>query len=861
MDNNSQRKTSKNKKKKSKKIVTSKTKLALAEDEADTVMKQSTPTTTTTTATSATANKSKPKRKRSNSNASNNTSTDDKDSADNDEKLQSAPSDIIAASNASIDAKESTNEKKLQPASDTASSSSTTQLASKNTFAAIRPPLSPSIQTFLTLPPYNFPTPTPVQSTTIPLFLTHHDVFVRAVTGSGKTLAFLIPTVEMILRRTSLLKKNQIGGLILEPTRELARQTYSVCGDLCKAVGMAAPLLLVGGGGDKNNYRGGGTVVSAVSYDLQQFAALQSDIVIGTPGRVEDVLTRYDNIDVSELEVLILDESDVLLDMGFEVTLTSILSRLPRMRRTGLFSATNTSEVKRLCVKSGMRNPVVVDVAISAVQKDGAGKQQQLVKGKQQQQATPSSLTNYYIISPLDEKLSRLLAFLQQHSDEKVIIFFLTCACVEYYSTVLSQLKLPCKGYGYEALHGKLVQKKREKAMERFRGVNGKNDEKATTANTAAGSALLCTDVAARGLDLPNISWTIQFDAPVDPSSYVHRVGRSARAGRTGNSLVFLTRKEESYVDFLRLRKVPVKELSDEEVCKPPSEEDEDEEGDEEDGDEKNEDEDGDEIMEEEEAEEEENNTASSSKKVASKESKPAPSTTAEPSSIASNKIIKSAAGPNVFITDIFPSIRKLVLKDRDVLEKGTKAYTSYIRAYKEHHCGFIFRFASLDLGVLATSFSLLRLPKMPELPRDPKLRLKMNFTPAGPEINIHGISFQDKTREKARQKRLAAELAAGGKNAKQIKAEQRAAERIAKSKEKRAAEIAKGRNPNKKKKKGRQQQIFDEWDELAKEERLYKKLRTKKISKEEYDRLMYGDKKGKQGADVDGDSSDGESD
>ena len=150
-------------------------------------------------------------------------------------------------------------------------------------------------------------------------------------------------------------------------------------------------------------------------------------------------------------------------------------------------------------------------------------------------------------------------------------------------------------------------------------------------------------------------------------------------------------------------------------------------------------------------------------------------------------------------------------------------------------------RFASLDLGLLATSFSLLRLPKMPEL-RD--YQHNRNFVPAGPEINIHAIPFLSRPREVARQKRLAAELAAGGKNAKQIKAETRAAEQLEKRKERRAAELAKGRNP--KKKKGRQQEIFDEWDELATEERLYKKLRTKKITKEEYDKLMYGDNKSK---------------
>ncbi|KAL3758780.1 hypothetical protein ACHAWU_006422 [Discostella pseudostelligera] len=722
--------------------------------------------------------KNKSKRKRANSNAS-----------------DAASSDI---SDKPISSNSNDNESDNSP---TPADSDSNNIMS-NSFAAIQPPLSPSILSFLTTTPYNFPTPTPVQSTTIPLFLTHHDVFVRAVTGSGKTLAFLIPVVEMILRRTSLLKKNQVGALILEPTRELARQTYTVT------------IILRRG-------------PSAVSRDLQQFAKLQSDIVIGTPGRVDDVLTRYENIDVSQLEVLILDESDVLLDMGFEVTLTSILSRLPRMRRTGLFSATNTSGVKRLCVKSGMRNPVVVDVAINAMHNDdrkmGAEDcEQQLVptsKQQQQQQATPSSLTNYYIVCPLDEKLSRLLSFLHQHSSEKVIIFFLTCACVEYYSTVLKELMPPCKGYEYEALHGKLVQKRREKTMERFR--ERKNDEAGQDNNNnnssvAVGSALLCTDVAARGLDVPDISWTVQFDAPVDPSSYVHRVGRSARAGRTGKSLVFLTRKEEAYVDFLRLRKVPLRELPDEEVCKPPSTEDA--------GDAN-----GDGV-----------------KTLLSAETS-SEQTTAK-------RIIKSSAGPAVFVPDVLPTIRNYVLKDRDILEKGTKAYTSYIRAYKEHHCNFVFRFASLDLGLLATSFSLLRLPKMPEL-RDKQLP---NFTPAGPEINIHSIPFKDKTREAARQKRLQAELAAGGKNAKQIKAEQRAAERIAKSKERRAAEIAKGRNPHKKK--GKQQQIFDEWDELAKEERLYKKLRSKKISKEEYDELMFGGKN-KTGGDGGSSGSDADSD
>lgn len=139
----------------------------------------------------------------------------------------------------------------------------------------------------------------------------------------------------------------------------------------------------------------------------------------------------------------------------------------------------------------------------------------------------------------------------------------------------------------------------------------------------------------------------------------------------------------------------------------------------------------------------------------------------------------------------------------------------------------------------------------MPEL-RDKADKLP-NFTPAGPEVNIYGIPFKDKARETARQKRLAAELAAGGKNAKQIKAEQKQADLLQRKKEKRQGEVAKGRNPHKKR--GRQAQIFDEWDDLAKEERLFKKLRRKKITQEQFDEMMHG--VSKMGATMNDDDSD----
>jgi Superfamily II DNA and RNA helicases len=504
--------------------------------------------------------------------------------------------------------------------------------AAPNSFESINPPLSQGVLAAISR--YGFKTMTPVQKATIPLFLTNKDVCVQAVTGSGKTLAFLIPMVEIILRRTALLTKNQVGGLVISPTRELARQTYDIAKDLCKFASLTEPLLLVGGGGGHR----------PVTADLDAFAKAGSDIVIGTPGRIDDILSRYNDLQVNELECLVLDEADVLLDMGFEVTLTSILSKLPKMRRTGLFSATKSGtsaagasakSVKKLMARARLRNPVMINVAIAAALEDTSSKKANTSSADHgldlapQEQATPSSLTNYYVISPLDEKLSRLVAFLKQHKDEKVIVFFLTCACVEFYGLALQQL-LRSDTYYIETLHGKLAPKRREKAMERFRSGGSVDESGSTSARKAKGSILLCTDVAARGLDVPDIEWTVQFDAPVDPSQYIHRVGRSARAGRIGSSLIFLTPKEDSFIDFLRNRKVPITEIGNDERCAP------------------------------------------------------------------SVSFIENATNDGqedkVKISNVLPKIRQLVLEDRDLLEKGTKAYTSYIRAYKEHQCAFIFR-------------------------------------------------------------------------------------------------------------------------------------------------------------------------
>lgn len=560
------------------------------------------------------------------------------------------------------------------PASSSPSSETNTgnnPTPSTNSFESVSPPLSPGILSALHSH-FHFQTMTPVQSSTIPLFLQNKDVCVQAVTGSGKTLSFLIPIIEMILRRPTLLTHKQIGALIISPTRELARQTYNVAKILCDYTSLPQPLLLVGGG---SGYR-------PVREDIESFHKHGSDIVIGTPGRIEDVLTRYSELYMNELECLILDEADVLLAMGFEVALTNILSKLPKMRRTGLFSATKAGmegegnkDVKRLMARAGLRNPVMINVAIACNRnesKNGATSNDSTPQDLQsnsksssssssssssqitpQEQATPTSLTNYYLISPLDEQLTRLITFIQQHPNEKIIIFFMTCANVEYFGLILTNL-LPKSKFYIELLHGKLAPKRREKAMERFRNGGVESSSTSSTKESQqpiSGGILLCTDVAARGLDVPDIHWTIQFDAPVDPSQYIHRVGRSARAGRFGSSLIFLSSKEESFIDFLRMRKVPIDEIGNEELCSP---------------------------------------NRSIVKRCTGNNDD-----TGKEGSVDNNDNNSGCDDDDddkVSIPNVLNKIRKMVLNDRDLLEKGTKAFTSYIRAYKEHKMLFIFR-------------------------------------------------------------------------------------------------------------------------------------------------------------------------
>lgn len=360
-----------------------------------------------------------------------------------------------------------------------------------------------------------FTATTPVQQATIPLLLSNKDVAVQACTGSGKTAAFLVPAFEMLQRSETRWRPRDVGALVIAPTRELAMQIMGVATVLAAHMPDVRLLILTGGADNAESWA--------------QFLEHGGNLVVGTPGRLQHTLSKAPEFNVKKLELLILDEADRLLDMGFQQSLNVILQKLPKLRRTGLFSATMSTEVAALA-RAGLRNPRQVTVTVDSEERNRT-------------QATPRRLHNFYSVLPEALKLAELVAFLAANPGAKIMVFLLSCAHVDYFARLLPKIDA-LQGLRIEALHGKMVQKKRTKTHEAFLA--------------AAQGVLVCTDVTARGIDIPDVDWIIQYDAPQDPSFFIHRVGRTARCGREGSSLLWLSPAEESYVDFLALRKVPL---------------------------------------------------------------------------------------------------------------------------------------------------------------------------------------------------------------------------------------------------------------------------------------------------------------
>lgn len=420
-------------------------------------------------------------------------------------------------------------------------------------WSKLDPKLTPWIQEVIDS--QGFSQMTPVQASTIPLFMKHKDVVVEAVTGSGKTLAFVIPIIEKLIRRETPLRKNEVGALVISPTRELAAQIHSIFqlfldaqpappqseetqpDDPPKPPTYPPPLLLVSG------------TDSTPAQDVQRFLETSADIVIGTPGRIEEFLLGRGaaRVSVKELEVLVLDEADRLLDLGFLGSITKIIQHLPKQRRTGLFSATMTDALSEL-VRVGLRNPVRIVVKVE-------NKKRKAGEAVMAERRTPATLQNSFVVCRPEEKMLQFLRILslerETQGSARFIAYFATCACVEYFSKILKQLPHLSTTKIF-TLHGHLTPAKRASTLAAFAS---------HPSTPESPSLLLATDVAARGLDLPDVDAVVQYDPPTDPKQYSHRAGRTARAGRKGRAWALLCEgREREYVDFLAVRQIPLKE-------------------------------------------------------------------------------------------------------------------------------------------------------------------------------------------------------------------------------------------------------------------------------------------------------------
>ncbi|KAJ3108286.1 hypothetical protein HDU96_007568 [Phlyctochytrium bullatum] len=384
----------------------------------------------------------------------------------------------------------------------------------------------------------------PVQAAAIPLLLSHKDVVAQACTGSGKTLSFAVPILEMYLKLKENLKKGEVFAIVLAPTRELSKQIFDVLETLLTNLKEAEEI------GNVENLLGLFIGGPSLKRDLLTYSQKGPNIIVATPGRLEELLKRK-IFNVKSLEVLILDEADRLLDMGFQTSIDFILSSLPKQRRTGLYSATMSESIGSL-VKAGLRNPVKVTVQSSTKSKKDENEAPDMPE-------LPKQLGVFYTVLNQDEKLLAFISHVQQQATEKVIAFLATCASVDYFAAILQKLQaLPAdrqpsflkrpgmKDFSqtkFIPFHGKMTMKRREDAYNGFINSKGKR-------------VLLTTDLTARGIDIPDVDWIVQFDPPQDPKTFHHRVGRTARAGKKGDSIIFLLPSEVTYVDFLKLRQI-----------------------------------------------------------------------------------------------------------------------------------------------------------------------------------------------------------------------------------------------------------------------------------------------------------------
>ncbi|SPO27879.1 probable HAS1 - helicase associated with Set1p [Ustilago trichophora] len=397
-------------------------------------------------------------------------------------------------------------------AAEGASKVKTSSSSSASTPAAERQPFSTlelSEPTRKAIDAMGFKTMTEVQARCIPPLMAGKDVLGAAQTGSGKTLSFLIPAIEM-LHRLKFKPRNGTGAIIISPTRELALQIFGVAKELMAHHHQTFGIIM------------GGANRRAEADKLQKGV----NLIVATPGRLLDHLQNTKGFVFSNIKALCIDEADRILEVGFEDEMRQIIKILPNdNRQSMLFSATQTTKVQDLARISLRPGPLYINVHADLAA------------------STVSRLEQGYVVCESDRRFLLLFTFLKKNAGKKIIVFMSSCNSVKYHSDLLNFIDVPVLD-----LHGKQKQQKRTNTFFEY-------------CNAPSGT-LLCTDVAARGLDIPSVDWIIQFDPPDDPRDYIHRVGRTARAGNSGKSLLFLLPSELGFLRFLKVAKVPLNEYT-----------------------------------------------------------------------------------------------------------------------------------------------------------------------------------------------------------------------------------------------------------------------------------------------------------
>ena len=350
---------------------------------------------------------------------------------------------------------------------------------------------------------------TDIQQKAVPLALKGSDILGAAKTGSGKTLAFLVPVLENLYRKrwTEL---DGLGALIISPTRELAIQIFEV-------------LRKIG----RHHTFSAGLVIGGKSLQEERERLGRMNILVCTPGRMLQHMDQTAAFEIDNLQMLVLDEADRILDMGFQGTVDAIVEHLPKERQTLLFSATQTKKVSDLA-RLSLKDPEYVSVHEAA------------------SSATPSTLQQHYIVTPLPEKLNTLWSFLRANIKAKILVFVSSGKQVRFVYESFRHLQ---PGIPLLHLHGRQKQTARLDITTKF--------------SASKNSCLFATDVVARGLDFPAVDWVIQLDCPEDADTYIHRVGRTARYERNGRAVLFLEpTEEEGMLKRLEQKKVPIERIN-----------------------------------------------------------------------------------------------------------------------------------------------------------------------------------------------------------------------------------------------------------------------------------------------------------